>query len=147
MAGHLDSEAVFRTRLLALGIPQTSVAALFASGVNTMARLAYLAPIQPGTADDTPFFIALARALGVAAPADIPVGDTAAFRRAWYEASTVAIAEVRSRVERSSEDGPKKMPQTERVNRLVSQQSRLAGIKIEGHLEPSHALMDNVEHA
>jgi hypothetical protein len=143
MSGHLDSESVFRTRLQALGISDASIATLVSSGVSTMAKLAYISPVQPGTADDAPFFLALSKALKVD-PGDISVGDQASYRRAWYEAATVAIAEVRYRVERSSEEGPRKMPQPERINRLALQQQRLGGIRIEGSMEPSHALLDKV---
>ena len=142
MAGHLDSESVFSTRLLALGIPPAQIRSLQAAGVNNMAKLAFICSVQPGSADDSPFFAALARALGLNSADEISVGDQSAYRRAWFEASTVAIAEVRNKVEKSSEDGPKKMPMAERNARHSNQQSRLNGVKIEGSLEPSHAVLD-----
>jgi hypothetical protein len=144
MAGHLDSQSVFTVRLAALGIDQAQITTLVNAGVNSMARLAYICSIQPGVADDTPFFQALSSALGLASPNDIPVGDRAAYRRAWFESSTVAIAEIRSKVESTQDDLPKRMPKEERNNRHRQQQQRLGGIKIEGAVEPSHGLLDAV---
>ena len=142
MAGHLDSESVFAARLAALGIPQTEIAVLNANGVKCMANLAYICPIQPGTTqDDSPFFVALAKALGVQRDT-IPSASEIIYRRAWYEASTVAIAEVRMKMDRSNEDAPRKMPGPERTSRCKEQQARLTGVKIEGSLKPSHAVLD-----
>jgi len=144
MAGHLDSQSVFTVRLTSLGIDDASINQLISSGINTMARLAYICSIQPGVSDDNPFFVALAAALRLGGPDDIPVGDKAAYRRAWFESSTVAIAEVRSKIEATSEDAPKRMPKEERNARHKKQQAKLGGIKIEGVVEPSHALLDAV---
>ena len=142
MSGHLDSESVFMARLSALGIPHDQIRTLVAAKVNNMAKLAFLSSVQPGVADDSPFFIALAKALALSSPDDLSAGEQSAYRRAWFEASTVAIAEVRNKADKTSEDGPKKMPMAERSARHDDQQSRLTGIKIEGVLEPSHALLD-----
>ena len=142
MSGHLDSESVFMARLATLGIATGQIRTLVGAGVNNMAKLAFLSSVQPGVADDSPFFIALVRALGLNSPDDLSAGDQSAYRRAWFEASTVAIAEVRNKVDKSSEDGPKRMPTAERNARYADQQARLSGIKIEGVLEPSHALLD-----
>ena len=145
MAGHLDSESVFRVRLLTLGISDAQVTALHTNDVKTMAQLAYLCAIQPGSqVDDSPFFNALAPCLGLGSGADIPLGDKSRFRRAWFEASTVAFAAAKSAIDRTDSDAPRKMPLPERVARLNAQQKRLAGVAIEGSLQPSHALLDIV---
>ena len=142
MAGHLDSTSVFTVRLKALGIPDGYIAALIDGGVSTMARLAFISSVQPGVQDDAPFFTALAAALKLGGPDEIDIGSKASFRRAWFEASTVAIAEVRNKLERTDNDMPKKMPLPERNARFKDQQARLRGLRIEGHLEPSYALLD-----
>ena len=142
MAGHLDSESVFMARLSTLGITADKIRTLYAAGINNMAKLAFLSSVQPGVADDSPFFVSPARALGLNSPDDLTAGEQSAFRRAWFEASTVAIAEVRNKVDKGSEESPKKMPTAERNSRYSDQQSRLSGIKIEGVMEPSHALLD-----
>jgi hypothetical protein len=144
MSGHLDSQSVFTVRLGALGIDSTAIQTLVTSGINSMARLAFICSVQPGVADDTPFFTALAAALKLGGPDEISMGDKSAYRRAWFESSTVAIAEVRSKVESTNDDVPKKMPKEERSNRYRMQQGRLGGIKIEGTMEPSHSLLDKV---
>ena len=109
-----------------------------------MARLAFICSVQPGASDDSQFFVALAAALKLQGPDEISIGDKSAYRRAWFESSTVAIAEVRSKIEATTEDAPKKMPKEERSNRYRLQQNRLGGIKIEGQMEPSHSLLDKV---
>ena len=144
MSGHLDSEPVFRVRLSSLGIPDGYINAMIAAGLNSMAKMAYVCSLQPGTADDTPFLDEVARASGLTGHADLSVGHKSAFRRCWFEASTVAIAEIKSRIEATQDDAPRKMPKPERNTRHREQQSRLAGVKIEGHLEPSHSLIDAV---
>ena len=88
-------------------------------------------------------FVALADALNLGGdPTQIPMATKIIFRRAWFEASTVAIAEVRMKLDRTGDEQPRKMPGPERTARLKAQQARLAGIKIEGNLKPSHAILD-----
>jgi hypothetical protein len=142
MSGHLDSQSVFRVRLKSLGVSDAQLSALEGNQVDTLAKLAYISSVQPGVADDMPFLKALAAALNLGGVDELTVGDKAIFRRLWFEASTVAISEIRQKVEKGTDDGPKHMPQAERNDRLKSQQTRLAGIRIEGPLEPSHSLLD-----
>ena len=145
MAGHLDSTNVFRVRLESLGVDPAQITALESSGVDTLAKLAYLSSVQPGTADDTPFLRELAAALQLPnGVQDLTAGMKSIFRRIWFEASTVAISEIRNKVEHRDEDAPRHMPQAERVARLKDQQAKLAGICIEGSLEPSNSLLDAV---
>ena len=54
----------------------------------------------------------------------------------------MAINDVKSRYEKTEDSAPKKLPLPEREHRRAHQQTVLAGIKIEGNLEPSHSLVD-----
>ena len=143
MAGHFDSEHVFSSRLKAFGIKEADIETLSRKNIKTMAHLAYITHIQPGAGDDTPFFESLAAALGLGSVEDIPLSDKTAYRRAWFEAATVAVAEIKAKIERT-DDVPRHMPQQERIARGKQQQLRLQGVRIEAGLEPSHALLDLV---
>ena len=141
--GALDSKAVFEARLKAIDIPDVVTAALSAGGVDTMAKLAFLTGCQPGVGDDSPFVNAVSTMLGYDASNVIPAGLLAGLRRIWFESHTIAISEVRQKLEKS-EDHPKRLPLAEREVRRTAQQNRLNGVLVEGALEPSHALIDAV---
>ena len=68
---------------------------------------------------------------------DATVGELAVMRRLLHEAYSMASAELRQSVERSEDAPTKKLAQPERADRLAKQQARLAGLKIEGALEPA----------
>ena len=139
----LDSEAVFKARMRELGVSEAHIQALAGNEVNTLGRLAFLTSLQPGTAaNDAPFVEALVKSLGLASENDLKPGELSSFRRLWVEASTVAISEIRARVDKTDDTAPKKVPVPERASKRAIQQSKLSGIKIEGNLEPSHALID-----
>lgn len=139
----LDSAPVFASRLRDLQIPDNYHDALKGNGIDTLGRFAYICTLQPGTsADDGPFVKALLKALNLMQEDELAQGELSAFRRLWVEAYTVSISEIRSRVERTEDTAPKKLPQPERVSRRSNQQTRLPGIKIVGLLEPANCLVD-----
>lgn len=141
--GALDSKAVFAARLKAIDIPNAAIQTLQTAGIDTMAKLAFLSSCQPGVGDDSPFVKALAAALGYDDYTAIPAGLLSGMRRIWFESHTIAVSEVRQKLEKP-EDQNKKLPLPEREVRRASQQARLAGVLIEGALEPSHGLIDLV---
>ena len=65
-------------------------------------------------------------------------------RRLFYEAYTMANADMRARLEKRDDDPPRKLAQAERASRYTDQVARLTGLDISGELEPSHALVDLV---
>ena len=139
----LDSEPVFRSRLRDLNIADGLAGALKGNGIDTLGRFAFICTLQPGTsADDSPFINALLKALNLARETDLDQGSLSAFRRLWVESYTVSIAEIRSRVDKTEDTAPRKLPQPERVSRRSDQQLRLPGIKIVGNLEPANCLVD-----
>ena len=141
--GALDSKAVFSARMKAVDIPDTVVQMLSDGGVDTMAKLAFLTGCQPGVGDDTPFVSAISRLLGYDDSNPIPAGLLAGLRRMWFESHTIAISEVRQKLEKS-DDQPKRLPLAEREVRRLTQQNKLSGVLVEGNLEPSHSLIDAV---
>jgi hypothetical protein len=139
----LDSVHVFESRALSVGLPQQVIDDLKAGGVDTMSKLAYVSSNQPGSSSDE-HFVATITVLAGYNDTDnkIPPGLLSCLRRLWYESHAVSLAEIKSRIERSDEAPMKKLPLPEREARRKAQQLALNGIKIEKHLEPSHALVD-----
>jgi hypothetical protein len=140
MSGTLmESEAVFRARCLAVGLEASKIQKLLDEQINTMAKLAFVCGVQPGSHEDKEFVEIMKQVLAVD---PIPVGVLSALRRLWFEANAMAISDVKSRYEKTDESAPKKVPLPEREHRRLHQQSLLTGIKIEGNLEPAHSLVD-----
>lgn len=137
----LDSKATFEARLQIFGVSPAHVTAMLASNVNTLAKLAFASSSQPGVGDDQPFVAMIHRVLGLQV-GDLDDGQLAPFRRAWFEAHTVSLSEMRQRVERTDESAPRKMPVPERAARLEAQRLRLNGVSITGNLVPSFSLID-----
>ena len=142
MSAMLDSRPVFETRLAAMGVNPANIQGLLDNDIDTLAKSVYCSGVQPGGADETPFLTVIAKAWKIANPVDIPLGQLSAIRRCWYESHTVAIAEIRDRVQRTEGSEPARMPVPERESRLRDQQQRLSGVHITSALEPAHQLVD-----
>ena len=133
-----DSEPNFRARATSLGIANDILEALCVNGVNTLAKFAFSSSYVPGNSDEAPFVAAMHAAIG-----RVPtVGELATLRRLFHEAYGLTAAELRSSVERVEDMPVKKLAQPERADRLKRQQTKLAGLRIEGKLEPSDRLCD-----
>lgn len=137
-AGILESEAVFEGRAVHMGLSSATIADLKARGLRTLASYAFSSSYIPGSADDRAF------REGVLVPvlgrADHP--EAAPMRRLLFEAYTLSAAELRSRLDRQSEDAPRRLPQVERHARFQRLQRSLPDILISGPYEPAHALVD-----
>ena len=72
------------------------------------------------------------------------VGRVAPWRRLFFEAHTMSVADLRHKVERADDAAPRKMPTAERAFRQSKQQDRLKGLQLTGEYEPSHSLIDEV---
>ena len=139
----LDSVPVFQARAQSVGLSEPVIQALQAAGVDAMSKLAYVSSNQPGSSTDTDFVATITALAGFDDSGNkIPAGVLACLRRLWYESHAVSLAEIKSRIERSDEAPMKKLPLPEREARRKSQQVALNGVRIEKHLEPSHALVD-----
>jgi hypothetical protein len=135
----MESEAVFKSRCEAVGLSVATITALETAQLTTMAKLAFVVGVQPGSQDDKEFQEVMKQVLSVD---PVPVGTLSSLRRLWFEANAMAINEVKSRYEKTEDSVPKKLPLPEREHRRVHQQTALAGLKIEGNLEPAHSLVD-----
>lgn len=80
------------------------------------------------------------------AVAETAVGDDqlAVLRRLFFESHTMALADVRTRVEATPDPAvaTKKLPTAERVSRQQDQEARLGGITFTPDTIPSHRLVD-----
>eukprot|EP00435_Cladocopium_sp_Y103_P048455 s3318_g14.t1 len=134
----MDSAAAFRERAKTLGITDAAVTKLSDAKPATFGQFAFLSSFQPGSSDEQPFIDALSKILGeVPDPAQL-----ASWRRLYYECHTAAMSDLRTRLERKDDDGPRKLLMPERVERLERAKKSLVGITIDSQLEPAHRLVD-----
>lgn len=139
MAG-IDSAALFSERASAFGVQGPLLQLLKDGGYSTFGKLAFCSAYQPGSIDEKPLMDAIEAAIGrPLTPAEAPP-----VRRLYFEATTMVMADLKSRVERTESTEPRKLPMAERSNRLESQKTRLAGVCITEELEPSHQLVDKI---
>ena len=138
MASGLESTPVFRSRARQIGLAEADVDALALSGIDTMGSYAFCCSSQPGSSDEAPLIAVLTQVLG--GPPSVAL--MAKLRRLFYEAHTLAIVDMKSRLDRGEEDQPRKLLGPERLERMNLLRQRLPGFTIEGQLEFSHALLD-----
>lgn len=137
MTSVIDSTAQFESRLKELGLNVPFIQAVKNHGVSTLSHLAF-ALGQPGQAiDDTAVDAFIQAALGRAAA----LNEMASLKRAAFEAQTYLVATLRQNVERN-DDQPRKIAFAERTTRLNALKAALAGVTIQGELEPAHSLLD-----
>ena len=133
MSNMLDSVPTFKARAAAVGISTECIGFLTTAGISTLGNLAYASSSQPGQGDDLRFQEVIVGAYVRA----VTAGELSSVRRLWFEAHTVAIAEIRDPVERHSEDAPRRIPIHERTARSERQRLKCPGLRIQGPLEPS----------
>lgn len=135
----LDSSASFKARMVELGLPTAHIEAFERRQVKTHAMFAFISPYQPNATDETPFVDALKDILG-AEPGDfLPT-----YRRLFYESHTMAIQDLRFKLDPWEGQEPRKLAMPERMERLARLKASLTGLTLDAQLEPSHALVDRV---
>eukprot|EP00435_Cladocopium_sp_Y103_P041887 s2114_g11.t1 len=111
---------------LEVNLTETEIDAIIGGGVTSLARLAFAAA-PPGTTptDDQ------VRSLfgGVLVP---NVEALASMKRLVFEAQTLVVADVKSKVSKKDEQIPSTMAPAERENRVVEQRKRLTGVRLRG---------------
>lgn len=134
----VDSSAHFNARLAESGLTQTVIDSICAAGVDTLSRLAFAVgqPNQPLSNDEVANF--LQSALG-RAPSLL---ETATIKRVAFEAQTYLVASLRQSLEQTDESIPRKIAFAERNARMNTIKTALAGINIQGELEPAHLVLD-----
>ena len=136
----VDSEAAFEQRLREV-LPTVAVRrAIINEGIRTFSGLAFASgtPQNPPTDDVFRNF-----ADGIL-PGGYDMATYSSFRRLHFEASTLVVAQLKSRVIGDPDEGKQKLPIVEKQARLEDQRRRLVGVEIEGELQPSFQLVDAV---
>ena len=134
----LDSKASFQTRAKQIGLTDGQVTQLENAGITTFAGFAYATTYQPGQVDDAPLIRFLTTAFGAA-----PNPETSAScRRLFLESHTLALEDLKSRLDRSESTEARTVPLAEKMERIRQQQARLRGVTFTPTVMPSHALMD-----
>ena len=140
MSAGLDSYEVFEARALQFGVPAAIIRAFQNGGVASMGAYAWCCGFQPGSQDEAPLVAIITQLIG-AVPS---IGLMSQLRRLFYECHTVSLMDMRSRLDRTDDDLPRKLQLPERVARMDQLRLRYPGLLIEGELEFSYALMDKV---
>ena len=109
MSSFSESEPVFASRCLKVGLSEADIAKLKEQGITTLAKVAFCCSYTPGSGDDSE----LIRALGV----DPVLGQKSAFRRLFHEAFSVTTAEMKAMIEQTDETAPRKLSVPERAER------------------------------
>ena len=140
MSGLVDSAAVFVDYVKKVGL-EDKMDVFRARNWTTLAGFAFASSYTPGAPDDTKFIA------DVVAPS---LGEDQskinAVRRLYFEAFTLMTANLRSQVERTDDDKPRKLSLPEREARRQQVLPKLQGLDLEGVHEVSHALVDTCVH-
>ena len=90
-----------------------SVASFEARRVATFANFAFISPYQPNASDEAPFVQALKDILGVEPGDFLPT-----YRRLFYESHTMAVQDLRPKLDAGDGQEPRKLAMPERIERL-----------------------------
>ena len=135
----LDSEASFKARCLACGLAESVVDEMHAGGIATFAGLAFCTPHQANAGiDDAALMNHVNSLLG----SPLNPSGVASLRRLAFEAQALALQDLKSKLDHSSEHEAKVLPLQEKVARLSRQRDRLIGVVLTPHNTPSHSLID-----
>ena len=140
-ASILESQAAFVERAKAINMPDALIDLMIEKGLTSFGKLAFISPVEPRSGDDS----SMAQAVGAILGRDLRPAEIPDMRRLWFESHTLAVSDMKTRIERSSLDPPREMPLAERMNRLEDQKKRLPSIVFSEHVEPAHCLIDKVQ--
>ena len=136
----LDSAAVFRERCAKFGLAPELLRKMIAAGYDTFGKVAFAAGANPMTLTDAAVDDWL-RTIEDPLPSPFQISVV---RRLVYESQNVSIADLKARVEPSSEVQTRKLPVAERLVRQEEQAKRLSGLQFTPRSMPGHACVDEV---
>eukprot|EP00439_Symbiodinium_sp_Y106_P081923 s872_g21.t1 len=113
---------------------------MIAAGYDTFGKVAFAAGANPMTLTDAAVDDWL-RTVEDPLPSPFQISVV---RRLVYESQNVSIADLKARVEPSSEVQTRKLPVAERLVRQEEQAKRLSGLQFTPHSMPGHACVDEV---
>ena len=119
------------------GVTDTLLDKMAKYGWTTMGTYAFSSPYLQGQGEDKFGTLVVQKLLDDPDHADGPK-----LRRLFFEAYTLTAGDIRSRMERGSDDLPKKMNNVERNARIQKLAARLPGLRLKGIMEPAHCLID-----
>ena len=136
----LDSSAAFEERARAFGVENWVVMKFKERNLNTFGRFAFSFAFNPQSQNDRPF-VEFCESI---AESTLGQDQLAALRRLFFESRTLALADVRIRVESSPDPSStsRKLPTAERLARQTAQQSRLGGLIFNPDTIPANQLVD-----
>ena len=138
----VESIPAFLARCNVLGISIAESTALRDANYSTFGSFAFMVPFSAGVVDDALLKASLTLALG-AEPDVLAMGK---FRRLHFESQALVLQDTKSKIERSEESAPRRLPMPERAQRHEDQVKRLSpGVVITEWNEPSFALLDLVQ--
>lgn len=139
----VDSQAVFVQRLgeLKLGEYADRFQEL---GWCSHGLFAFAAPSSSGgVMDDTTFVAKIAKPIFQFDEGADPPPKVAALRRLLFESHALTVGELRSRIERTDTDAPKRIPQAEReARKRVLREKLRPALLLEGELDPANCVVD-----
>ena len=138
MASLLDSEAQFKQRARECKLSENGLRDLNRLGINSFGLLAYSFG-QPGQniADD-----AFNNWVRQEVNPTVILADSAALKRLLFESHTLVMASLKEQVVAPDAAATRKVPATERDSKMENVKASLAGLLIEGPLDPGHSLLD-----
>eukprot|EP00435_Cladocopium_sp_Y103_P014634 s3000_g3.t1 len=135
---YVDSQSVFKARCDEIKISSTTFDALKQKGWDTFGAYAFSASTNPAQISDADFDSKVAvPLLGSAVDP-----QAALLRRLLFESYTLTATELKRKAEHNESDAPKKLPVQEIAYRYTALEKKVAPLKIESVLEPSHALIN-----
>ena len=140
---NLESTVVFEARAREIGIEESELAVRRGKRWNTFGAFAFSTTYVPQGGDEAKLLKLVATVTGSGA-SEPPDERIPPISRLFFEAYTLAAADLKQRVAQKPSDEPKPWAMPERVSRLNNHKARLAGVKTEGQSEPSYALNDFV---
>ena len=114
----LDSEAAFKERALKIGLSQDNVDALLVAGFKTFGAVAFAVSATPNAASEDEVKQWIRSVFGSLPSAH----HLACVRRLHFEAQSLSISDMKTRVEPSFDAAAKKMPVAERLVRQKAQE-------------------------
>jgi hypothetical protein len=139
MASVVTSEVVFQNACNAVGLSEAVVTEMAKCGWNSYGTFACCTATAPGQDVDRFKTEVIKRLLG-----DEAHPDGAKLSRLHFEAFTFNTADLKRRLEVDQESAPKPIPMAELAHRAQALQGQIDPLKIEGRMEPSHALVNAV---
>lgn len=136
----VDSVAAFTQHCDSIDSTSALKSLLVDKRINTYAKLAFAIgnPQKPPSEEE---FATFCTTLNNGT--DLSLGEMTDVKRMHFEAVTIVIANLKSRVTADTGvEGVRKIPNAEKQARLITQQKRLVGISITGEIQPAHSLID-----